>query len=143
MSKPRTTRQPKPPRWYSGANVPMSVIRRFVRQVVERFHPDKIILFGSYAYGRPHEGSDVDIFIVMPARNALDRGYRIYSALEPPFPAQIVVRTPRQMRDWLADGDPFHIDVATKGITLYEKSNGGRGRKGGTRFSHGRSRSRG
>jgi predicted nucleotidyltransferase len=37
------------------------MIRRFARELAERFHPDKIILFGSYAYGTPHAGSDVDI----------------------------------------------------------------------------------
>jgi hypothetical protein len=36
-----------PVRWYRGADVPMRVIRRFARQVAERFHPDQIILFGS------------------------------------------------------------------------------------------------
>lgn len=41
----------------------MRVIRRFARQVVERFHPDRIILFGSHAYGTPHVDSDVDILV--------------------------------------------------------------------------------
>src|SRR6516225_5194540 len=39
----------------------MRVLRRFARQVAEQFRPDKIVLFGSYAYGTPHEDSDVDI----------------------------------------------------------------------------------
>ena len=46
-----------PTRWYRGADVPMRLIRRFARQVAERFQPDKIILFGSYAYGTPHTDS--------------------------------------------------------------------------------------
>jgi hypothetical protein len=41
------------PRWYRGPNISMRVIRRFARQVAERFQPEKIILFGSYAYGAP------------------------------------------------------------------------------------------
>ena len=53
-----TTKQapfPFPPkRLYMGANIPMRVIRRYARAVAERFHPEKIILFGSYAYGTPH-----------------------------------------------------------------------------------------
>ncbi len=52
--------------WYSGADVPMSVIRRYARQIADCFHPEKIILFGSYAYGTPHAGSDVDILVIMP-----------------------------------------------------------------------------
>ena len=34
--------------------VPMAAIRRFARQIADLFHPDKIILFGSYAYGKPN-----------------------------------------------------------------------------------------
>lgn len=47
----------------------MRVIRRYTRAIAAEFSPDKIILFGSYAYGTPHEDSDVDILVVMPARN--------------------------------------------------------------------------
>jgi len=36
------------------------VIRRYARVIAEEFHPDKIILFGSYAYGMPHDDSDVE-----------------------------------------------------------------------------------
>jgi hypothetical protein len=62
---------PSPPRWYRGRDVPMRLIRRFAREVAERFHPEKIILFGSHAYGTPHEDSDVDILVVMPTRTEL------------------------------------------------------------------------
>jgi predicted nucleotidyltransferase len=44
----------------------MCVIRRYVRQVAERFKPDKIILFGSFADGSSHEDSDVDLLVIMP-----------------------------------------------------------------------------
>jgi hypothetical protein len=53
IGKCRTTSKAPVARWYRGADIPMRVIRRFARQVAERFHPDKIILFGSYAYGTP------------------------------------------------------------------------------------------
>src|SRR6266403_5339066 len=36
----------------------------YLRVIVERFHPEKIILFGSQAYGQPNEHSDVDLLIV-------------------------------------------------------------------------------
>jgi predicted nucleotidyltransferase len=75
--KPQTVVKSEPTRWYRGADVPMSVIRRFARQVAERFQPEKIILFGSHAYGTPHQDSDVDILVVMPARNQIDQAVRI------------------------------------------------------------------
>src|SRR5947209_7096880 len=43
--------------------VPLAAIRQFARQVAERFNPDRIILFGSYAYGHPDADSDVDILV--------------------------------------------------------------------------------
>src|SRR5438094_7734091 len=85
-------------RWYRGAGVPMRVIRRFAREVAERFRPQKIILFGSYAYGQPHEDSDVDILVVMPARNEVDQAVRISLEIDPPFPLHIIVRTPKNMQ---------------------------------------------
>src|SRR5258708_37519981 len=87
----------KPVRWYRGADIPMRLIRRFARDVAERFHPEKIILFGSYAYGTPHADSDVDVLVVMPARNELDQACRIDDAIDPPFPLDLIVRTPEHM----------------------------------------------
>jgi hypothetical protein len=48
----------------------MAEIRRFARQVAERFQPEKIILFGSHAYGTPHADSDVDILVICMRRAA-------------------------------------------------------------------------
>jgi hypothetical protein len=58
-----------PKRTYYGANIPMRVIRRYARAIADEFRPDKIILFGSYAYGTPHADSDVDLLVVMPTPN--------------------------------------------------------------------------
>jgi len=111
-----------PERWYRGRNIPMRVIRRFARQVAERFRPDKIILFGSYAYGTPHADSDVDILVIMPARNQLDQAVKIELACDPPFPLDIIVRTPHNMQWRLAEGDWFLREITTQGKVLYEKN---------------------
>ena len=73
---PRTT-QPSEEPLYWGADVPLRAIRRFARGVAERFRPDRIILFGSHAYGAPHRDSDVDILVIMPTRNKHSQAYRI------------------------------------------------------------------
>ena len=116
---------PKPsdaslPRWYGGADIPMREIRRFARQVAEQFRPEKIILFGSYAYGTPHEDSDVDILVIMPARNQLDMAFKISWAIQPPFPLDLKVRTPKNMKWRLEAGDWFLREVMEKGKVLYE-----------------------
>src|SRR5436305_5522480 len=109
------TRATPLPRWYRGADIPRRLIRRFARDVAARFQPEKIILFGSYAYGTPHADSDVDILVVMPARNQLDQAVKISLAIDPPFPLDIIVRTPKQMAWRLADRESFLTEVTTRG----------------------------
>ena len=118
-----------PARYYYGADVPMRMIRRFARQVAERFAPERIILFGSYAYGTPHADSDVDILVVMPARNQIDQAVKISLAIDPPFPLDIIVRTPHTMQWRLAEGDSFLREITSKGRVLYEKNHARVGRK--------------
>ena len=46
--------------------IPRRTIRKFVAEIVRQFHPEKVILFGSYAYGKPTYDSDVDLLVIMP-----------------------------------------------------------------------------
>src|SRR5438876_11989771 len=108
---------------YLPPNIPLSAIRRFARRIVQRFDPEKIILFGSFAYGTPDEDSDVDLLVVMPAYDEINQSVRIILAFEPVFPLDLIVRTPERLRRRLADGDSFLQEVVSKGIRLYEKSN--------------------
>jgi predicted nucleotidyltransferase len=98
-----------------------SVIRRAAREIAERFQPDKVILFGSYAYGEPNQDSDVDVLVVMPRRNEIDQSIRICLALDPPFSLDVIVYTPRNLRWRLAEGDWFLREVVGQGKVLYEK----------------------
>src|SRR5438270_2570187 len=115
---------PSPRHWYRGTDVPMRVIRRFARAVAERFHPEKIILFGSHAYGQPHADSDVDILVVMPTRNEIDQAVRIDRAIDPPFPLDLIVFSPKHLAWRLQEGDSFLREILTKGIVLYETVDG-------------------
>ena len=94
MAQTQQSPFPFPPKHvYCGANIPMRVIRRYARAIAEEFHPDKIILFGSYAYGTPHEDSDVDLLVVMPAKNEIRQSNRIRQAFDTPFPMDLFVCT--------------------------------------------------
>jgi predicted nucleotidyltransferase len=116
-------------RWYRGADVPFAVIRQFARDVAQQFQPEKIILFGSHAYGEPHVDSDVDILVVMPARNQIDQATRIDRIIDPPFPLDLIVRTPKTLEWRLKEGDSFLKEIFTKGKILYEKTDQGVGAK--------------
>jgi predicted nucleotidyltransferase len=114
----------------------MSEIRRFAKQVAERYEPDKIILFGSYAYGQPNANSDVDVLVVMPARNELDQGFKIHSTILPPFPLDIIVRTPKNLEWRLKEGDSFLREIVSKGKVLHEKPDTRMGTEGRSRSNH-------
>ena len=123
-------------RWEYGKLIPRAVIREFARQIAERFEPKRIILFGSYAYGQPNADSDLDILVVMPARDHISQAVKIRLALpDPPFPLDLMVRSPTKLQSRLAEGNSFLTEIVTRGRVLYEK---GSGRVG----SQSRSRSR-
>ena len=107
--------------------MPKAAIRRFAQQIAEQFHPNRIILFGSHAYGNPDADSDVDILVIMPTRNQLDQAFKIRLAVPASFPLDLIVRTPKNMRSRLKDGDLFHTEVMKKGKVLYEKGDSGVG----------------
>jgi predicted nucleotidyltransferase len=111
------------------------VIRRYARQVAARFQPDKIILFGSYASGTPHADSDVDLLVIMPARNELSQALKIRLALPAPFAMDLLVRTPKNLQWRLEEGESFTTEVVTKGKVLYEKNDARVGAQGRGRLS--------
>jgi predicted nucleotidyltransferase len=108
---------------YLPPNIPLSAIRRFAHRVAERFDPEKIVLFGSFAYGTPHEYSDVDLLVVMRASNEINQAIRITLAFDREFPLDLIVRTPERLRHRLAEGDCFLSDILGQGIVVYEKRN--------------------
>jgi predicted nucleotidyltransferase len=120
---------------YLPPNIPMSAIRRFARRIAERFDPEKIILFGSFAYGTPHEDSDVDLLVVMPTYDEINQAIRIKLAFEFVFPLDLIVRTPQRLGRRLADGDSFLQEITSEGILLYEKAHAGVGTQGRRRLA--------
>jgi len=99
-------------------------IEQFARRVAEEFHPDKIILFGSYAEGAPNEDSDVDLLVIMPHKGRpAEQATLIRERVPRAFPMDLLVRDPEVLRQRLGWGDFFLREVVEKGITLYESAN--------------------
>ncbi len=100
-------------------------IRAFSQAVAREFHPQKIVLFGSYAHGRPTENSDVDLLVIMPRTR--DRGermsVRIRQAIPRDFALDLLVRTPSEVARRLRWGDPFMRELLDSGKVLYEANN--------------------
>src|SRR5437016_4562067 len=120
MAKKQTTPRYVQPYRYASPNIPLAAIRRFARRIAERFQPDKIILFGSYAYGKPHEESDVDLLVIMWTKNAIDQAIRIKTAFKRLFSLDLIVRTPWQIERGLKDDNWFLREIIEKGKVLYE-----------------------
>src|SRR5437763_15026368 len=119
MARTQPEFPPEARRLPSG-RVPRAAIRKYVRKMVERFHPDRVILFGSHAYGKPHADSDVDLLVVMPTRSMIDMAVRIRLALDVPFPMDLLVRTPEFLAKRLALGDWLAPEILERGCVLYD-----------------------
>jgi predicted nucleotidyltransferase len=97
-----------------------------IERIVAELKPEKIILFGSYAYGNPTPDSDVDLLVVMEtkARQA-ERYVTVSRLLHPrPFPVDIVVRTPKEVEEAMIGGkdNSFFIrEIIKKGKVLYDR----------------------
>jgi predicted nucleotidyltransferase len=101
--------------------VDMDSIYAVVERIVKAYYPERIVLFGSYAYGTPISDSDVDLLVVLPfegkgARKAIE----ILNTVQPEFPVDLLVRTPEQVRQRLAWNDFFLREILEKGKVLYE-----------------------
>lgn len=98
-----------------------SYLRRAVRRIARRLQPERIILFGSYAYGRPDPDSDVDLLVIMRSReHPFDRANRVDDLLEDrPVAMDILVRTPKEIAEYRKGFHPFWEEVLGKGKILY------------------------
>ena len=98
-------------------------IRDVVSAMAAKFHPSRIILFGSYAHQKQSPDSDVDLLVVMPHEGpAAKRAAEIREAVKLPFPCDLLVRSPEKLQERLSLGDPFFKDVILNGQVLYEST---------------------
>jgi predicted nucleotidyltransferase len=99
-------------------------LRPAVQKIVQELNPEKIVLFGSYAYGNPNPHSDVDLLVIMKTKaSRKDRSWAVSRLLLPrPFPVDILVKTPREVKEELASGDFFLKEILSRGKVLYDRS---------------------
>jgi len=103
--------------------IPQAAIDDVVKQIAEKFKPNKIILFGSYAYGKPKPESDVDLLVVIDSllnESHLSRSIRrsiIYH-----FGLDLIVKTPESLASRVEMGDFFLMEILKRGKVLYERA---------------------
>jgi predicted nucleotidyltransferase len=108
---------------------------RLVRDIMRRFDPEKIILFGSYAYGEPTEDSDLDLLVVMPHRGPGHRmATKIRLSVGVKFPMDLLVRSSAELHQGVSQRDWFIVEILEKGITLHDRANPAMGAQGRSRL---------
>lgn len=101
--------------------VTMEQIEDLSRCIVKEFHPDRVVLFGSYARGTPTADSDVDLLVILPFEGkAVFKSVEIRLKLRPSFPVDLIIRTPGKVRERIVMGDSFMREILEKGKVLYE-----------------------
>ena len=97
----------------------------YLKLLVEKFNPDQIVLFGSYAYGNPTRDSDVDLLVVKKTeKSPREEATAIRKAFQPlrhsvaNLAFDIMVRDPEDLRERIAKGGAFHSAIIRNGIRL-------------------------
>ena len=99
-------------------------IKELSKQIAREFQPQKIILFGSHAYGKPAWDSDVDLLVIMPFKGRPNQqAVKIRSRLKTPVALDLLVRTPQHISRRLEIGDTFMRDILEHGKVVYEAHN--------------------
>lgn len=103
----------------------MEDIQALADRIVRGFLPERIVLFGSYAFGTASPDSDVDLLVVLPYQGkSWAKAAEIRGRVRPRFPLDLLVRTPQQVLERLEMGDSFLRDVSDRGTVLDEARHG-------------------
>lgn len=99
----------------------ISDIEQLSQAIAREFNPQKIVLFGSHAWGTPAPDSDVDMLVILPFEG---KGWRMATAIREKvkvtFPLDLIVRTEGQIADRLHKHGSFISEIVTKGRVLHE-----------------------
>lgn len=102
----------------------MQQLSKVVRRIVEEYKPERIILFGSYAWGKPTRDSDFDLLIIKRGKkDFLVEQQKVRRIINGEVAADILIHTPKEVNQRVRWGDFFFQDIIQKGRYLYEKAN--------------------
>ena len=99
-------------------------LKEITSKIVREYQLEKIILFGSYAWGNPGPDSDVDLFVAKKTdRSSREVAREISRSIFPrPFPLDILVYTSSEIEKKIKeDRNLFIEDIINNGKVLYGK----------------------
>jgi len=99
------------------------MIQNILDKIITGYAPQKVILFGSYAYGEPRPDSDIDLLIIKETpERFIDRWVTVRRLLSDPkrtIPLETITLTPQEVSKRLKIGDQFLAEILEKGEVLY------------------------
>jgi predicted nucleotidyltransferase len=100
----------------------MERIVELSRRIAREFQPERIILFGSHAYGTASADSDVDLLVILPFEGkSFRKSLEILNRVDPRFPIDLLARRPEDTARRYAEGDPLIREALDRGMILYER----------------------
>jgi predicted nucleotidyltransferase len=97
-------------------------IQELCDRIVREFDPERIILFGSYASGKPTPDSDVDLLVIMSFEGKnFWKSLEILNRTNPRFPIDLLARRPEDTERRYREGDPLIREALDHGKVLYER----------------------
>jgi uncharacterized protein len=99
-----------------------NLVRDVVQRLVSEFDPDQIILFGSHAWGKPDDGSDLDLLVIVPEsrESPVQRVVRAHRCLrEVKVAKELIVETRDEVARFSRVPASLEAQILKKGIVLY------------------------
>lgn len=97
-------------------------IRKITYQVIKNYKPQKIILVGSAARGKPSRDSDIDMLIIKKTSGSkFDRIRKVLLLVDYNLPFEPLVYTPQEIEERKKLGDSFILEALNQGKILYEQ----------------------
>jgi len=106
-------------------------IEEIKKEIIQHLKPlnlDKVILFGSHAYGSPHKDSDIDLYIVTKddfIPQTWREKHKIYTQvisairhIAQQYPTDLIVHTRKMHEKFIQLNSQFANEINTKGIEL-------------------------
>lgn len=99
------------------------LLSRIVEILRAKYQPEKIILFGSYAYGQPDQASDIDLLILKETEQSFPKRWaevcELVGDIVGTIPFSPIVITPAELEERRTRGDQFLEEILTRGRVLY------------------------
>jgi len=103
-------------------NLESTLARRVINRIIRRYRPKKIIVFGSFARGDVHQGSDLDLVIIKNTKEKfLRRMDRVLDLCDGEIAVEPLIYTEAEFEKMLKEGNDFLETIVSEGKVVYER----------------------